>query len=201
MRGGLFQPPAPADSAKGAAPPDAGVHPTSSSVPEIPAPTTSVSQAALAAGAGQTLDPNASFGGGTPGVLLSQPRSPASQPPAPNPTDECPVVLTDQVIPLSSNQPPATASAAPPPSEFESAGPPPHLQSFTQVDDALQARHVVSHDLTESPPGSNVWQIVCHVQSPTDPAKVIEFKAVAPGEGGLAAIRAVLAQIDQYPVH
>lgn len=209
LKGDLYKPPAAATASRESASP---VPSRSNPLPELPAPATTTSTAALASGVKQTLDPNpvlasnSSDPGPTTGILLSRPQPLNNTPAAPpSPSEDSPVVLTGQVVPIPSEGAPQTSSfgapvppaTAPPPDPgFVSAGPAPSLQSFAQVDAELRARGVIWHeDPTEVSP--NLWRFACVIADPNDPTSNRRFGATAPGEGGLAAIRAVLADIDR----
>lgn len=209
LKGDLVRPPTPPTASKEAAPSSASSS-SSPSLPEIPSPATVTSTAALAGGVKQTLDPHPVLVSNTngadlnPGILLSPPQPVNDPPAASSPGDEGPVSLTGQVVPLPSEPVPQSsafgaveaAGTRPIDPGFTQAPPAPVLQSFAQLEAEERSRGVSLH---EGPTqiGPDLWEFSCFVPDPQHPNQATCFTARAPGEGGLAAVRKVLADIDR----
>jgi hypothetical protein len=69
---------------------------------------------------------------------------------------------------------------------------------WQQVQDQLATRGVTYQHL-ETSGDDGRWKFSCAIPDRRNPATRHVYEAVAAGESGLAAIRAVLAQIDQEP--
>jgi hypothetical protein len=68
--------------------------------------------------------------------------------------------------------------------------------AYLQLQDALKARRVTSQRLETWGDGGE-WRFWCRVPRADNPNLGRVYEAKAPGENGMAAIRAVLEQIDQ----
>jgi hypothetical protein len=156
------------------------------------------------------------------GILLGQPQpvEPSTATPAadqgstgfPTPGEEAPVSLSAPVVgdnPLTS--PPGVPVAAtvpvPDPAVLRASAPGDNSLGSTtaELQQALDARGVTWQHL-EKVANSNEWQFICSVPDPHDPETVTKFRAIAAGvhgedDGGQAAIRMVIAQIDQSRQH
>jgi hypothetical protein len=215
-------PAAPPTAEKGKDAPKAGDAPAqdnSTAPPPLPVPSTAsvTSLAALTSGANQTLEPRAPAPGPVTGTLTSNPgQSPGialapPQPGAPVPgtaaTAQPPVVLMPPIVlgnpepagPPGSPTPPPPVVAPPPDPGFRSVGAPPVVQTFDQAHQELQARGVNVNNQNLEQIGPDTWRFSCTIPDYRDSNHVTPFQATAPGEGGLAAIRAVLDQIDKAP--
>jgi hypothetical protein len=157
------------------------------------------------------------------GIQLGQPQpvvGPSAATPAadqgstgfPTPGEEAPVSLTAPVLGAQLLTPPPDVPVAanvpvPDPAVLRAAAPGDNASgsSTAELQQALDARGVTWQHL-ERVASSNEWLFICSVPDPHDPDTVTKFRGIAAGvhgedDGGQAAIRGVIAQIDQSRQH
>jgi len=97
-----------------------------------------------------------------------------------------PQPITDpSVHPSAAADPPTAAPSAPAAGQYE------QLQ-------AMLAQRGVAFEALEGPDAKGVWRFRCGVPAKGDPNSTHNFEESAPGDNGLAAMRTVLKDIDQY---
>ena len=166
-----------------------------------------VSPAALATGNAPAADASGLRIGPAPGALASAPSNNADawHGSAGNSgaTLKPPEAIADgSVKPIAVIAPPTAGVGPPPPVPAPYAGPaappaPPVADGYAQLQELLAMRGVLYQQLT-GPDDKGVWRFSCAVPRVDGQAGDHMCEASAPGEGGLAAVRAALAKIDQY---
>jgi len=161
-------------------------------------------------------------GGPPQGIQLGQPQpvGPSATTPAadqgstgfPTPGEEAPVSLTAPVVGAQPFTPPPEVPVAatvpvPDPAVLRASAPGDNAigPSTAELQQALDARGVTWQQL-EKVANSNKWRFICSIPDPHDPTTVTKFRGIAAGvhgedDGGQAAIRMVIAQIDQGRPH
>jgi hypothetical protein len=101
-----------------------------------------------------------------------------------------PETITDPSVRPSAVLAPPTAGA--PATPAQAAGP----DQFAQLQDQLTQRGVLFQSL-DGPDDHGVWRFSCGVPSRSDPSSIHRIEVSAPGDRGLAAMRAAIQQIDR----
>jgi hypothetical protein len=190
----------------------AGSTDTPGTVPPLPAQHSLTSQAALAGGGAPPPVPdsnrNLRINDGSAGNATSAPGWPQSNPAAGStsgwPTNGSgpPGTALHAPEPAGSGRLTPTASSAPVPFTLAASsgpaapGPVPPGDSYPQLQEALRARGV-SWQRLETWGDAGEWKFRCSVPDPQKPGTGHNYEARAVGEYGLAAIRAVIDQIDR----
>jgi hypothetical protein len=164
---------------------------------KLPTPTAPATPASLAGGAPTESDLRI---GVAPGAAKS-PSPSSNDSPDPGPwkaagvTLQPPEAIHDPLVqPASGVAPPVrpTVGVAPPIQPYVGGAP---TDDNRQIQDELSRVGVHYQDLHMVEPG--VWQFSCGVPSPHNSGLTRRYEAVAPGDNGQAAIRAVLDRIYQ----
>ena len=107
-----------------------------------------------------------------------------------------PEPITDNMVkPIAVIAPPTPFG--PPPPAVSGPAPAPAASDYGQLEDMLAQRGVLFQSL-EGPDEHGAWRFRCGVPSRDTPGATHNFELAVPGDRGLAAMKAVLDQIDQY---
>jgi hypothetical protein len=161
-----------------------------SAVPPLPTSHAMTSPAALASGPAPQTDPGRDLrsGGasGTSGVPVSASPTWSRSPPQPGTTG-----LSAPELSAPAGGAPMTATSATSPAPMV-----PLSDAYAQVQEALRARRVSAQRLETSGDGGE-WHFWCAIPRADNPNLRTNYEAKAVGENGLAAMRAVIEEIDR----
>lgn len=199
---------------KAVAPPNPAVN-NSGDLPALPSPQASVSPAASASGTTQSLNPSSdsTLNLRIPGNPAAQNNSGWQKPAGAPPDNQDPlmggvnvtpvrlqgpttiIANTVPITPATSGSVPITPNNAVPIISAPVGGA--RIDTYAQAQEQLAARGVVNQQLRQCSNG--VWEFSCAVADPQHPDVNPRFEAKASGENGVAAIRAVIQEIDAKP--
>src|SRR5262249_30639000 len=90
------------------------------------------------------------------------------------------------------------SSTSPGPGVTRAVAPAPRFDSYQQAQDLLVSLGVTEQVL-ETTGDKGDWHFLCKVPDPRKPGSKLVFEGTAPGENGLAVIRAVLRKMEDSP--
>lgn len=187
--GGAANPAGPVATGQLPAPPPAS---TTASLPALPPPMLNLTPASLAGGVQQSVNPNSPY---QLASNLSTPNS--SRNDGDNNLTSSPVQLGGQIVP---DQPGTNPNMSPPPVRPENQAS--NAQAWDLVNAALKSRNILWRKGPNLVPGTtDTYSFACAVPVAGSPMESTVYEKSAPGEGGLAVIRAVIADIDRAAGH